>query len=48
MTWALIKYFTWCKDYGLDEVETTVSQEAVTIYNSHKIKKWKHMKEVIE
>ena len=48
MTWALIKYFPWCDKYKLDEVETLVAENAVTIYNSYKIKKYKHMKEVVE
>lgn len=45
------KEFDWCKDYGLKCVEVTFSKTEslsnVNIKNSCKIKKTKHMKEVL-
>ena len=47
MIWTLIKEFKWCKAYDLDCINVYVGEEAVVILNSHKIKRRKHMKEVI-
>lgn len=45
---GLIKEFTWCKDYGLEHIVVKVSDSAITIMDSYKVKRLKHMKEVID
>lgn len=47
---TILKEFSWCKEYGIDSLKITISEwsQSVTIYDSYKIKKRKHMKEVIE
>jgi hypothetical protein len=43
------KKFDWCSDYGLNKVEVYISdnRDVLTIYNSSKIRKTKHIKEVL-
>lgn len=47
---TILKEFSWCKEYGIECLKIAISEwsESVTIYDSYKIKKRKHMKEVIE
>lgn len=42
----LIKEFNWCKTYGIDSVVVDINNNVVTIHNSCKITKIKHMLEV--
>lgn len=44
----LIRTFNWCEKYGMDKVEVALSDNVATIRNSHKIKKLKHMIEVVK
>lgn len=44
----VIKNFPWCKKYGIDHVDIKISNDAVMILNSYKIKRYKHMAEVID
>ena len=43
----LIREFAWCKQYGLDFIDVRISDNAITIRYSYKIKKKPHMLEVI-
>lgn len=47
---TILKEFSWCKEYGIECLKIALSEwsQSVTIYDSYKIKKRKHMKEVIE
>ena len=47
---TILKEFSWCKEYGIEFLKIGISEwsQSVTIYDSYKIKKRKHMKEVIE
>ena len=45
---GLIKEFSWCKDYGLDYIHITLSDSVITILDSYKVKRLKHMREVID
>lgn len=47
---TILKEFSWCKEYGIECLKIGISEwsPSVTIYDSYKIKKRKHMKEVIE
>ena len=44
----IIREFKWCEKYNMDYVRVTLNKDALTIWDSHKIKKHKHMKEVVE
>lgn len=46
----IIKEFVWCVGYGMECVTATfdLANRYITVWDSHKIKKRKHMKEVIE
>ena len=44
----LVKEFAWCKDYDMNCVTIKIYSNAVTVYNSYKITKYKHMKEVVK
>ena len=46
----MLREFSWCKEYGIESLDIRINEthKTVTIYNSYKIKKYKHMKEVIE
>ena len=45
----LIKEFSWCKKYDIDSVTIDIYPERYfTIWNSHKIKRSKHMLEVLK
>ena len=45
---GLIKEFGWCKEYGLDYIHITLSDSVITILDSYKVKRLKHMREVID
>lgn len=45
---TIIKEFSWCKEYGIDHVRINIEWNWNTIWYSYKIKKIKHMREVIE
>lgn len=46
----IIKEFVWCKEYGMEYVAASfdISNKFITVWDSYKIKKRKHMVEVIE
>lgn len=44
---GLIKEFGWCKEYGLDYIHIALSDSTITIMDSYKVKRLKHMREVI-
>lgn len=45
---GLIKEFGWCKEYGLDYIHIVLSDSICTIIDSYKVKRLKHMREVID
>ena len=45
---GLIKEFGWCKDYGMSFIHVNLSNETITIKDSYKVKRLKHMKDVID
>jgi hypothetical protein len=45
---GLIKEFGWCKEYGLDYIHVALSDSTITIMDSYKVKRLKHMREVID
>ena len=48
---SLIREFAWCRIYGLDCVKVDLSSswsKVITIWKSSKIKKTKHIKEVLQ
>lgn len=44
---TIIKEFSWCKKYDIDSVKVDIHSNYITIYYSYKIRKKKHMKEVL-
>lgn len=47
---TIIREFSWCKLYGIEYVKINVGvySSGVTIFDSHKIRKIKHMLEVLD
>lgn len=44
----IIHEFRWCKEYNMEYVRVSLNEHDITIWDSYKIKKYKHMKEIIE
>ena len=46
---VISKVFDWCQDYGFEKVVVDIGNDEsfITIYDSSKIRKTKHMKEVL-
>lgn len=47
----IIRSFSWCKEYDIEMVEIDIKlfyPDNITIWNSYKIKKIKHQREVLE
>lgn len=47
---TILRKFPWCREYNIEHIKIAISEwnNSVTIYDSFKIKKRRHMKEVIE
>lgn len=43
----IIKTFNWLKTYNLEQLIIEINDNFVTIYNSHKITKSKHMNDIL-
>ena len=44
----IIREFNWCKQYNMDYIRVVLNGDSITIIDSYKIKKRKHLKEVIK
>lgn len=44
----ILREFKWCERYNMDYIKVSLNKNSLTIWDSYKVKKHKHMKEVIK